>query len=109
MPAPPVERSTQAAWLSSDEPPPPNCLQRLLCLLWHVTGAAELRGRRSKFPLEHAVERRFRRIADVGRDLADVRIGRRQYFCSQLESPPCQIRHGRLAQKVTKVLSESRA
>ena len=44
---------------------------------WFVsqsTGAAELRRRTSKFPLEHAVERRFRCIADLGRDLADVRV-----------------------------------
>ena len=44
-----------------------------LCLS-HPTGTAELRGRTSKFPLEHAVERRFRRIANLGRDLADVRL-----------------------------------
>jgi hypothetical protein len=38
------------------------------------TGAAELRRRTSKFSLEYAVERRFRCIADFGRDLSDVRV-----------------------------------
>ena len=47
-----------------------------------ITGAAELCGGTSKFALEHAVERRFRCIADLSRDLADVRIGRLKYFRS---------------------------
>jgi hypothetical protein len=33
----------------------------------------ELRWRTSKFPLEHAVECRFRRIGNLVRDLADIR------------------------------------
>src|SRR5262249_45430786 len=40
-------------------------LQRLP-RLWRITGAAELRGRTPKFPLEDAIECRFRRIADFG-------------------------------------------
>src|SRR5262249_35065415 len=73
----------------------------------HIT--AELCGRTSKFPLEHAVERRFRCIADLGCDLADVSIGRPKYFTSPLEPPPCQIRQWRRAEKGSKALSESGA
>lgn len=74
-----------------------------------VTRAAKLRGRTSKFPLEYAVEGCFRGIADRGCNLADVRTGRLEHFRSQFEPPPREICHGRLAQKVTKALRESRA
>src|SRR5690242_20247353 len=77
--------------------------------VFRISGAAELRRGTSKFALEHAVEGCFRCIADRGGDLADVRIGRHKPIRSQLEPPPCEIRHGRLAQKVTKALGESGA
>src|SRR5215467_6619088 len=48
-------------------------LQRLP-RLWRITGAAELRGRTPKFPLEDAIECRFRRIADLDCHLADVPV-----------------------------------
>jgi hypothetical protein len=60
-----------ALWRASPEIPSETTL-----FVSHLTGAAELRGRTSEFPLECTVERRFRGIADLGRNLEDVRIRR---------------------------------
>ena len=55
-------------------PLPPEMPSETSLFVSQISGAAELRGRTSKFALEHAVERCFRCIADLGRDLADVRF-----------------------------------
>jgi len=66
-------------------------------------------GRLSECALESAIERRFRFVAHVGRDIRNSSRGRRQRLCSQTQSPSGQVRHWRIRQVAREARHQRRA